>query len=322
MLSESSEESDSSEYDAWEHMCGDAFEDSERGFVALVAVYMDAAYNHPKGITADDPRVMTIASYTAEQDDWRKTRKEWRQVLLEFGNIPFFHMKDFEHARNVTRYGKGQISSKSPYSGWTLERLDSLELALFRVINRKRPDKSPRITAIHSNILLADYEETLPDDLKDHPRCRSPFILTAANIMDTIAVWANARNHHDPIHYIFAGGDNETGNLDRLFTRWFDRDITINHFRLAKGFGRIGYDLQWMKGEPALQAVDCPAYEMNRAVIEWAKKDFNPILKSELRASLSLLCRIDHFGLTLRKPELLETYRDIRINDRQLGFRK
>jgi len=138
--------------------------------------------------------------------------------------------------------------------------------------------------------------------------------------MEGIANWANQSIYYDPIHYIFAGGDDETGNLDSWFSRLFERALMINHFRLGKGFGRIGYDIQWMKSEPALQAVDCPAYELNRAVIEWAKRDFSPILKSELRKSLSSLCRIDHSGATLRKPELEETLAAVRINDKRLGY--
>jgi hypothetical protein len=76
-----------------------------------------------------------------------------------------------------------------------------------------------------------------------------------------------------------------------------------------------------MKKEPALQMVDCPAYELNRANIEWAKNDFNPIHLDDLRKSLSSLCRIDHFGVTMRRQELMEVYRDARLNDMRLGFR-
>src|SRR5262245_40256677 len=94
-----------------------------------------------------------------------------------------------------------------------------------------------------------------------------------------------------------------------------------SQYLLAKGFSQVPYpSIQWMKQEPALQMVDCPAYELNRAVIEWAKKDFQPIPMSQLRASLSSLCRIDHFGMTLRKPELLQFYDDVRGNDKFLGF--
>lgn len=312
---------DSTPYDAWEHICADAFDDdSERGAVALVAAYFDAAYNHPKGRSINDPRIHTVATYIADKDDWRKLRKEWREKLREY-NVPYFHMKDFEIARNVTKFQTGRISSKSPYLGWPLEKFESFERCLHSIINRKKPGGTARIASITSNIVLNDYEETLPDDLKDHPRCRSHFVLNVANVMEGVALWANTSNYYDdPIHYIFADGDDETGNLDRWFSRCFERDLTINHYRLGKGFTRMGYDLQWMKQEPALQAVDCPAYELNRAVIEWAKGDFNPILKSELRKSLSSLCRIDHFGVTLRKPELIESFEAIRANDKRLGF--
>jgi hypothetical protein len=322
--SNSGEQNDSSDgddtpYDAWEHICADAFDD-DGGFVCLVAAYFDAAFNHPQGRTASDPRIHTVAVYIAEKEDWRKLRKEWRGILKKYGDVPYFHMKDFERDRNVTKFGTGQISSKSPYKGWSLDKFNSFEKELHDTINRKKKDGSARIAAITSNVVVADYNETLPDDLKDHPECRSHFILNVVNVMAGVAVWANSTGYYEPIHYIFAGGDDDIGDLDKWFNRCFKRDLTINHYRLGKGFTRIGYDIQWMRSEPALQMVDCPAYELNRAVIEWAKQGFNPILKSELRASLSSLCRIDHFGATLRKPELLQVYADIRANDKRLGF--
>lgn len=312
-----------SEYDAWEHMLADAF-DEEEGFVALVAciydelrVYTDAAYNHPQGRTANDPQIHTIAAYIAEVDDWRKLRKEWRKELVEF-DVPYFHMKDFEHARNVAIYGRGQISSKSPYQGWSADKLNLFEGRLHNIINRKRPDGLARINSITSNVLVSDYEESLPDDLKNHPACRTVFMLNTVNIMKGIAFWASRNIYYKPIHYVFSGGDpKETGNLDAWFSWCYDDDGATSYYRLGKGFSRIGYDLKWMKSEPALQMVDCPAYEMNRANVEWAKQDFNPIHLDNLRASLSSLCRIDHFGRILVKSELLEVYRDTRLVDKE-----
>ncbi|HYE16363.1 MAG TPA: hypothetical protein VD968_18135, partial [Pyrinomonadaceae bacterium] len=204
--------------------------------------------------------------------------------------------------------------------GWSLEQFNSFERLLHNTINRKKRNGEPRIASITSHIMLDDYDETLPEDMRAHPRCRSPYIFNVANVMEGVAMWANSQVYYDPIHYIFAGGDDETGNLDRWFSHCFERDLTIRHFRLGKGFTRIGYDLQWMKSEPALQMVDCPAYELNKMTIEWAKNNFNPILKSELRNSLSSLCRIDHFGVTLRKPELIESFDAIRENDKRLGL--
>jgi len=287
--------------------------------VSLVTAYFDAAYNQPKGGRVNDPRIHTVATYIARKEDWAKLRKEWRRELVEF-KVPFFHMKEFEHARNVMKYGTGRISSKSPYQGWPLEKFDEFERRLHRIINRKRTDGEPRITSITSHIVLTDYYKTLPDDLKDHPACRSPLILNVSNLMEGIARWANEHIYYDPIHYIFAGGDDDIGDLDKWFNRCFKRDITIRHFRLGKGFSRIGYDIQWMRSEPALQMVDCPAYELSKMTIEWAKNGFQPMQLSELRKSLSSLCKIDHFGVTLEESELLRYYADIRSADKRLGF--
>jgi hypothetical protein len=326
ILDESGSESDTDSsgdggdsYDAWEHICDDAF-DGGRGFVCLVTAYFDAAYNQPKGSTINDPRIHTVSAYIAEKSDWRKLRKEWRKELLAY-DVPHFHMKVFEHARKVKQFGTGRISSKSPYQGWTLEKFDLFERRLHRIINRKRPNGEPRISAITSHVVVADYYKTIPDDLKDHPACRSPFILNISNLMEGVANWAHSHLYYDkPIHYIFSGGDDDVGDLDKWFNRCFKRDLLINHFRLGKGFTRIGYDIQWMKSEPALQMVDCPAYELNKMQIEWAKNDFEPMLKSKLRKSLSSLCKIDHFGVTLMESELLRYYADLRASDKRLGF--
>jgi hypothetical protein len=284
-------------------------------------VYLDAAYNHPQGRTAGDPRIHTIAAYMAEVDDWRKLRKEWRKELVGY-NVPYFHMKDFEHARNVAIYGRGQLSSKSPYNGWSADKLNLFEHRLHNVINRRRPDGLPRINSITSNVLVSDYEESLPDDLKNHPACRTAFILNTVNIMKGIALWAAGNIYNKPIHYVFADGDNETGSLDAWFSWCYEDDGATFYYRLGQGFSRIGYDLQGMKAEPALQMVDCPAYEMNRANVQWAKKDFNPIHLDDLRRSLSSLCRIDHLGRTLRKAELLEVYQGTRFVDTERDWSK
>ncbi|HKO62470.1 MAG TPA: hypothetical protein VJV03_15000, partial [Pyrinomonadaceae bacterium] len=226
MLPEAGQQPDA-EYDAWEHMLGDAFDEEDGGLVALVAsiydevkVYMDAAYNHPQGRTAGDPQIHTVAAYIADKDDWRKLRKEWQAALNKF-DVPYFHMKEFEHALNVATYGRGQISSKSPYQGWSAAKLNDLKDRLHDIINRKRPDGLARITSVTSNMLVSDYEDSLPDDLKNHPECRSAFILKVTNAMKGIANWANNSVYYKPIHYIFAGGDNETGNLDAWFSRCF-----------------------------------------------------------------------------------------------------
>lgn len=284
----------------------------------MITAYFDASYNQPKGKSINDPRVHTVAAYLAEQADWRKLRKEWKEALDAY-QVPFFHTKDFEYARNVAESGRGQISSKSPYLGWPLERFNQFQNRLHRVINRKRRDGKAYVTSFISNILIQDYLDTLPDDLKEHPECRSYFIVNVVNVMKAIGTWADENSYHDPIHYIFSGGDKEMGDVYKWFDRCFNRQLTKKAYRLAKGFSGINYPtVQWMTDEPALQMVDCPAYEFNRAVVEWAKRGFQP---TELRASLSSLCKIDHVGATLRRQELSQVYYDARHNDKILGFK-
>ena len=43
-------------YDAFEHLCADAFPDNAtRGTVAVITAYFDATYNNPKGILPNLP---------------------------------------------------------------------------------------------------------------------------------------------------------------------------------------------------------------------------------------------------------------------------
>ncbi|MDX2033969.1 MAG: hypothetical protein SF339_25065 [Blastocatellia bacterium] len=280
--------------------------------------YFDASYNHPQGKTANDPKIHTIAVYMASRDNWRKLRKEWKRVLDSY-NVPFFHVKDFEYARNVAIYGRGKISSKSPYIDWTPEKFNTFEQKLHKTINRKGADGIPYITARTSNILVKDYEETLPSDLKDHPGCRSYFILNVINLINAISQWADLENYREYIEYVFSEGDDDIGDISKWFHWCSQHELTIRHYRLSLRIKSKPYDIQSMKTEPALQMVDCPAYELNRAIVEWAKKDFQPTPMSELRKSLSSLCKIDHFGATLRRPELLQVYDDVRKNDQILA---
>ena len=66
-----------------------------------------------------------------------------------------------------------------------------------------------------------------------------------------------------------------------------------------------------MKEEPALQATDIAAYEMNKAVLEWISRGYVDIPKQELRKALTSLAKTDHAGWTYRKKELMESFDEI-----------
>jgi hypothetical protein len=162
-----------------------------------------------------------------------------------------------------------------------------------------------------TTVIRPAFDECRPVELKDDPECRSYYIFSVANIMKVIALWANANNYFDTIHYIFACNADEAGNLARWFAYLMKHPGKAAFYRLGKGYSNMPYDTQFAAKEPALQMADCAAYEFNKAVIKWIKNDCKDTLKSEFRRSLTSLARADHRGWLFRKKELLDTWPDI-----------
>ena len=296
-------------YDAFEHLCADAFPDNAtRGTVAVITAYFDATYNNPKGDSTEPP-LYTLAAYVGTRANWRKFRKEWRTELAK-KSLEYFHMTDFEFARSQSIAGK-EIPKSSPFYGWTESEFIPFLQKLHRVINRKDKNSTYRLFSQASHIIKPDFDELKPDELKDDVQCRSYYVFNVVQILMAVAVWADSQNYHDPIHYVFANGDGEGENLERLFMERWDNPVTKNRFRLSKGYSLMPYGIEWMKGEPALQAADITAYEMHKSTLTWIKRGLGDMPKDELRKSISSLCRTEHHGLLYRKKELLESFADI-----------
>lgn len=285
----------------------------------MVTVYFDASYNHPNPNSAK-PFVHTVAGYVGAKSDWDKFRKEWR-IELRKKNLDYFHMTDFEYARSQVIAGKG-LSSKSQYYGWSENEFVPFLQRLHRVIRRKNKDGKYRLEGVVSHVLIADYNETLPDDLRNDPRCCTPYIFNVSEVIKLVADWANRHNYNNPIHYIFAGGDREDGNLKKMFVDMWN-DLEARHlYCLSKDSSHVPYDIQMMKAEPALQAADVIAFEMQKGVLEWIERDFADIPISELRKSLASLCHADHWGLVYRKDELLGAFGDLQAHRFNLASSK
>lgn len=293
-------------YDAWEHLCADAFDEPSEGFIAVQTVFYDASSNPWSAKRPDAPLLHTVGCYIAHVDDWRRFRKEWRIELGKSG-FEFFHMTDFEYAQNEIINGR-ELSTKNPYHGWSKDDFVPFLKRLHRVINRKKSDGSYRMQAFISSLVKPDYDKTLPDALKDEPGCRSHYMFNVANTMESIAQWANKHTYYDPIHYVFAGGDGEGGNLEKWFVSCWENDNLRKHFRLSKSYSHMPYDIARMKDEPALQAADIAAYEFNKVALEVAERGGLDIPIKELRKSLSSLCQADHNGLLLRDQELAKAF--------------
>ena len=219
-------------------------------------------------------------------------------------------MNEFEWARSQVIAGK-ELSEKNPYRGWSREDFDAFLNRLHDVIGRKAPSGLPRIMPLQTEVIKADFDETRPAELRDDPECKSYYMLCVTNIMAAIAQWANRNFISDPIHYVFASNKDEVGNLGQWFDYCWKHPSIRGFYRLSKGYSVAPYDVQSASAEPALQAADIAAYEINKGAVKWIEKGFVDIPLTDLRKALDSLVRTDYWGWLLRKRELEPTFAEI-----------
>jgi hypothetical protein len=303
-------------YDAWEHLCRDSFDDPNRGSIAVITAYFDASYNQPKADSADSP-VYTVACYYATKQNWDKFRKEWRTQLEKSGlSRDFhFHMNKFEYARAQAIAGR-DLKTDNPYCGWSRTDFDRFLDRMHRIINRRAKSGKPRLGPFQVGVVRPDFDKARPDELKTDPECRSYYVLCVSTIMDAIGQWADENNYNDPVHYIFAGGDKEGGNLEGWFDYCWKYPELRHRFRLGKGYSRVPHSIQYAAAEPALQAADIAAYELNKAAIKWLERGLQPTPLSEMRAALRSLVRIEHYGWLWTKDQLAPFFANVPSNRR------
>lgn len=303
-----------SEYDAWEHICADAFDDLRTGIVVLLTAYFDATDDPTVKGRPDRPLLHGVGCYLAYRDDWKRVRREWKAELDKKG-LRYFHATDFEWALNQVINDR-ELPKDNPYCGWKREEFVEFQKRLYRVLNRKRhkQEGAYRLAAFCSSVHKIEFDANLPAELKDDPECQSYYIFNVANTMKQIAWWCNRHfplYQRNPIHYIFANGDNEGGNLEKWFNLLWQDPGDRYYFRLHKGYSRIGYDLQWMESEPALQAADVVAFELGKVGVEVTVRGAADIPFDELRRSLPVLFQAPGFGTTLTGSELIAAFNQI-----------
>ena len=281
------------------------------GLISMLTAYFDESYNHPKeGST--DPAIYTVACYFGLQENWDEFRKEWTIALKDNGlEHCGFHMNKFEWARNEA-INKRDDSNTNPYRGWKPEEFDAFLDRLHGIIGAKAPSGLPRIGPLATELIKADFDEVRPDDLRDDPECRSYYLQCVTNIMHGIARWSNRNQYNEPIHYVFARLKGEAGNLADWFDYCWKHPNIRAHYRLGRGRSRVTHDIYQASTEPALQAADIAAYEMNKATLTWIAKNYADMPLSGLRKSLNSLVRTDYFGWTLRKKDLEDCYAELR----------
>jgi hypothetical protein len=275
----------------------------------VITAYFDATYNH-NNARNPKPIVHTLGCYVATDGSWSKFRREWQRKLQKRG-LPYFHMTDFEYARSQAVAGSNRLSSKSPYHGWSVDEFDLCLSDLHKVINLKTKKGAYRLRSFAADVSQADYDKALPVELKSDVQCCTYYIFNVVQTMKAIRLWADEQKYRGAIHYTFSAGDREDGNIERLFLDMWNDPIARKIFRLSADCTAKPYSIQKMKEEPALQAADIAAYEMNKAVLEWIDRGYVDIPKQELRRALSSLAKTDHAGWLYREKELLESFEEI-----------
>jgi hypothetical protein len=297
----------SGQYDAFEHLCADAFDDPKRGYVAVLTVYSDASYNQPSPTNPNPPLIHTVGCYIADVEDWKRFRRAWN-VALHRAGLSDFHMKEFERARSQV-VAKQPLPADNPYRRWRLEDFEPALKRFHKIIRRTNAQGLPRLTGFVSSVEKDGFNTTLPKELRDEPGCRSHYIFNVVNNMERICLWANYHRIEDRIHYVFAGGDNEGGNIERWFISVWRDPIARERYRLTKGYSRWGFQMDMAEGEPALQAADIAAYEFNKFA-ERAIKNGLVIKPDDLRKSVLNLAREPnpHIPLLLIEDGLRQSF--------------
>lgn len=296
-------------YDPWEHICGDVFDSQKQGVIAVLTVYLDATRNWPLP-SAQDPIIQGLSAYIGTQYNWRKFRKEWR-IELAKKDLEFFHMTDFNYARNLLEHGK-PIPKTNPHYGWTVQEMDAFLNRLHRTINRKDRRGEYRLESFTSGLIQSDFDETRPAEIQNNVQCSSYYIFNVVQILKQIAFLSEkSKTDTDPIHYIFAGGDGEGGRLQKLFKEMWDDSVAYDLFRLGKSYSAMPYSIKEAKTEPALQAADIAAFEMNKAQLIWRANEFKDTPLDEFRKSLAALGRSKHWGLFYQAEQLRESFQEI-----------
>lgn len=298
-------------------MCADAFDDPKRGLIALVipalTAYIDE-FDRPSTKANPKPsNLFGVGCYLGYVDDWKKLRREWK-IELDKKGLDYFHMTDFEWAQSQVIREK-ELPENNPYRGWKREDFPAFLQRLHRVITRLRRDGLYRFVGSASSVDKVEFDALLPEELRDDPECQSYYIFTVANLMKGIATWCNRNFLHykyHPIHYIFASGIGEGGNLDNWFKHcWEETGAATHYYRISKSYSRWGYSIADMKQERAIQAVDVCAFEMSKIAVDVQARGGGKIPVEDTRKSMPSLGKIPHFGAVLTGNELQEAFDQI-----------
>lgn len=212
------------------------------------------------------------------------------------------------------------MKETNPYHGWSREDFTPFLQRLHNVLRRKNADDFPRLEGIGQSIRKIDFDSMLPDELKNDPGCKSYFMFNVASNMTHAAMWASHNNLDDEIHYVFASGDRENGNIARFFDSLWKYEKAQQFFRLTKELSPTGYEFQSAQAQPSIQAADIAAYEFNKLALHCLENNYE-IDPSMARKSVLNLCREPNnsFPLLLADERMRQAFEAMAAFKKQHG---
>jgi hypothetical protein len=210
MLSESSEESDASEYDAFEALCEILFPDGENGLMFFWKAHFD-------GSGKKESPLLIVAGYLSTRPKWKAFRRAWNEALTNpDGSIEIFHATDFEA-------GRGAFTAEK---GWTQERRDSVRVELVDALLGADLD-----VGVVCSVSPKDYEEMITGWRFE--RCGTMYEYCAKGCLISAARWCQENKVDQPIAYIVENGDEDQGRVQDAFTSTFRVEKNREFFRLG-----------------------------------------------------------------------------------------
>jgi hypothetical protein len=222
----------------------------------MLAAYFDESYSHKTKTDPTRPLIYTVAGWISTVERWRKLRKEWMKALRQ-AQIPDFHMKDYEWRQGV-------------YADWVEGKRIKVLRRLHWLI------KEHVLAGVSVSVNITAFNEIMtPAAKKDYGK--TPYGFDARLCLRQTGFWADRNKINEPIHYVFAHQTKQGGELNWIFDSCLKNPETRDWFRLnsiwSKGFANQ---------EPALQAADIIAYEINKHVVNYVALNQRPTRKSYL----------------------------------------
>lgn len=200
-------------------------------------------------------KVIVVAGYLAEAEQWRDFSADWLKVLKEEkvpveknNTLPEFHATDF-HAR------QGVFKDRNI---WTDEKCGILYNKLIDIIN------THTLYPVGMAILLNDYRKL---------RTENPALVLAFQKVGSLAAnlafwhcaqWAEKHNYNDSISYIFDMGDSFRTEITKAHEMACKSKQMREKFRLKKG----EIDFKDTEEYNPIQAADIIAWEIAKDIKE------------------------------------------------------